>query len=270
MAKSKKRQDHEHEMIQCQVCHRWFKRITPKHVATHGLTQDQYIQMYGPTTPNALKKAVAEGSATVRDLATAMSSDERLLAQLGGELRGYLFSDSRRAQIDTGLTLLMSRYLDDAERVQKAKIDVMEELLSDWRVTSGGENADPTPTSELISLLKAIMEVEDRASDMITDAARISVSERKNDAPLMVFNTNTEGDYTDEAERKVVFGDASQREAARNLVASMRAGDKAAIMDALYQKGSITKERYQSVTGREPPELVIDVDQQENDDEQND
>lgn len=247
------------QFVSCRICGERFTKISEVHAQTHGMTLDQYQHMFGITTPEEEQAAFVDSN--IIDAATALTHDTSLKSMLSSQVRGYIFSNEQRNDLSAILSYIYAKFLNEAESLASSKALLLKEIFAPWRITSGGDNGGPTATKDLLAMLKAILTIENRPVELMTNMAKISSRERSSDRPIAVINAH-QREFTGETIDAMFEVSNGEREEAREaLFLLAQHGDPDAIAKILLENGTISDEEFsQRVSSSVRDSKVIDVD----------
>ena len=246
--------------VECAICRRTFRRITPQHLQTHGFTLARYERTFRcdtrpapprapgaalahsslapehPPTPLLQNPAAAKSStplppdsarhhpALVARLAEELVGNDDLVASLADEVGELIFSGPLRDRLRLALVSLLGSRLHLHARALARLERVGEELDQPWRVEAGGRDGEPTPTGALVSMAhEATGELRD-AETTLLKAIKLAVEEARAFRDPLTGGFSSRPAFSGEAETIPVPPElpAQERENIRSLLTLLR------------------------------------------------
>lgn len=260
--------------VTCAVCHQTFKKMTPTHLQTHGMTTSQYQRVFmadtaSPTPPRVGGRPPALEAdpppplsfGLVQRTAEELVTNDAFVSALADEASELLFSTHFRERLQVSLAqLLNQRLVVHAQAVSHLKT-IREELSQPWRTTSGGPDGEPTPTPHLVAMAGEAHHEMVKAEDALFRTTRLLLEEQKQRGVLGAA-LNTRMGFTGEGEAIPVPPelDAGERETVRSLVhmlqreVQLRAERRRTIIDAQVQETLTREEGAPTTLAPEPDE----------------
>jgi hypothetical protein len=142
--------------VQCQLCHRDYKRITQSHLEKEhpGVSLEDYRAVYGPTTPGEVTNALmAKQAGPIAALVLQeLQNDESLINDVARRVGNALFSDQFRGKLVGAAAMVLAERAGAYGRLRERVEKVEEELFRPERVYAGGPFGSPTPTETLVAM----------------------------------------------------------------------------------------------------------------------
>ena len=214
----------------CAICSRRLRTDHfRKHLrAKHKMTVAHYEFVTGQTVKALakLEKAVDEfrDPTNLLALSRRLVEDERFVRSLAAEVGETLLHGPIRQSLRSALAAAIVTRTDRYAQAQERLREIERRLNEPWRLDQGGENHGPTPTSELLALLRETRSDMAQTEDVLLKAVRLAVDEaRGRDDPIALPGGGT-GRYTGETEKIPVPPSltAEERETVRGLLVALK------------------------------------------------
>jgi hypothetical protein len=113
----------------------------------------------------------------VLDIAQRIVTDPQVIRDLAGEVSEAIFSTSLREQLRLALVSTIAQRLDAHGKASAALAEVRSELTERWRIAQGGQNGQPTPTKDLVSIHAALNVEIRQTEELLTKTVKMAVDE---------------------------------------------------------------------------------------------